>query len=206
MTHWLDEAANTPYGLGALPYGVFQTDATGPRVGVRIGDQVLDLAPVAEEFTPWLTRLFDAPSLNPLMAAGSSVWTQVRQLATEWLSSSAQAPIIERHLLSLGNVRLTMPFVPADYVDFYSSRHHAENLGALFRPGQPALTPNWLHLPIGYHGRAGSLVVSGTDVVRPWGQVKPPGAEAPTFTPSQKLDIEAEVGFVIGTGSTLGRP
>jgi fumarylacetoacetase len=113
---------------------------------------------------------------------------------------------VEPLLFAVGDVRLELPFAVADYVDFYSSEEHATNLGRLFRPGSPPLLPNWKHLPIGYHGRAGTVVVSGTDIVRPCGQRKPPDAGAPIFGPSQRLDIEAEVGFVVGAPSTLGRP
>ncbi len=205
---WRDEADDTPFGVEALPYGVFTSGTEGPRVGVRLGELVLDLAPVASALAPGLTGLVAAPVLNPLMAAGPAVWTELRDRVTQWLSawSPAWSPVVERHLLRIGDVGLVLPFQPGDYVDFYSSRHHAENLGALFRPGQPPLTPNWLHQPIGYHGRAGSLVVSGTDVVRPHGQIRPPGADTPVFSASRRLDIEAEVGFVVGVPSRLGEP
>jgi len=203
---WLEEADETAYGLAALPYGVFRSGRSTPRVGVRIADRVLDLTPVARQLAPDLAELLAAPSLNPLMAAGAATWAEARKHIVDWLSSSPHAGVVEPHLLHLDEVTMVMPFEPADYVDFYSSRHHAENLGALFRPGQPDLTPNWLHLPIGYHGRSGSLVVSGTDVVRPHGQIRLPDSELPVFSPSRRLDIEAEVGFVVGVPSELGQP
>jgi fumarylacetoacetase len=201
---WRDEADGTPFGIDGLPYGVFRAGAEAPRVGVRIGERVLDLAPVADEHAPDLVRLLEAPVLNPLMAAGPVVWADVRSRVVDWLSG--WSPVVERHLHRIDEVTLALPFEPGDYVDFYSSRHHAENLGALFRPGQPPLTPNWLHLPIGYHGRSGSLVVSGTDVVRPHGQIRLPDSDGPVFSASRRLDIEAEVGFVVGAPSRLGRP
>jgi fumarylacetoacetase len=201
---WHEEAEGTPFGIESLPYGVFRAGMEGPRVGVRIGERVLDLAPLAGEQAPALVRILQAPTLNPLMAAGPAVWAEVRARVVDWLSSWSRG--VEQHLHRVDEVTLELPFQPADYVDFYSSRHHAENLGTLFRPGQPPLTPNWLHLPIGYHGRSGSLVVSGTDVVRPRGQIRVPGSDGPVVSVSRKLDIEAEVGFVVGVPSRLGRP
>jgi fumarylacetoacetase len=200
---WLDLPAGTLFGLGNLPYGVFST-ADQPehrRIGVAVGDLVLD-AGAAARAAGAPSDLLDAASLNPLMAAGRTTWTAVRAALTTWLADAAHRSAVEPHLIPVADVRLHLPLEPADYVDFYASEQHATNLGAMFRPGSPALTPNWKHLPIGYHGRAGSLVVSGTHVVRPSGQRR---AEAgPTFGPSLRLDIEAEVGFVVGTPSTLG--
>ena len=130
----------------------------------------------------------------------------MRQRITDWLTDDAHRAEVEPHLLPRGDVTLHLPFEVADYVDFYSSRHHAENLGRMFRPDSPPLTPNWTHLPIGYHGRSGTVAVSGTPVVRPSGQRKAPTDDAPTFGPSRRLDIEAEVGFVVGVPSVLGEP
>jgi fumarylacetoacetase len=202
---WVPVAHGNPWGVQTLPYGVGAVPG-GPRIVVRIGDLALDAAAVARALAPDLVPLLDAPELNPLLAAGPDTWQRVRATLTTWLTGEELRTEVEPHLIPLAGLDLRLPFRVADYVDFYSSRHHAENLGALFRPGQPALTPNWLHLPIGYHGRAGTVVVSGTDVVRPSGQTKAPDAAAPVFGPSRRLDIEAEVGFVVGVPSQLGMP
>lgn len=202
---WAPVADESPWGVQTLPYGVADLPG-GPRVVVRIGEQVLDVAAVARTLAPDLARLFDAPVLNPLMAAGPATWQRARAGITTWLTDEGHREQVEPHLVPLSGLSLRLPFEVADYVDFYSSRHHAENLGALFRPGQPALTANWLHQPIGYHGRAGTVVVTGTDVIRPRGQAKATASAVPTFGPSRRLDIEAEVGFVVGVPSALGRP
>jgi fumarylacetoacetase len=203
---WMDLPEDTPYGLSNLPYGVFTTpaDPGRPRIGVRIGEDVLDLGAVARAVAE-PSPLLDAPTLNPLMAAGRPTWTRVRSSLITWLTDNAHAEAVSPHLHPLTDVTLHLPFEPADYVDFYASEHHAANLGALFRPGSPPLLPNWKHLPVGYHGRAGSLVVSGTPVIRPTGQYKEPDKQVPTFGPSRKLDIEAEVGFVVGTPTEYGQ-
>jgi fumarylacetoacetase len=203
---WLDLPADTPFGLANLPYGVFSHPQGGRRIGVAIGDQVLDLSAVAEQAEVAHAALFGVPVLNPLLAAGPTVWRELRERITEWLTDPAHADIVRPHLLSTAGLALHLPFEVADYVDFYSSLHHAENLGRMFRPDSEPLTPNWRYLPIGYHGRAGTVVVSGTEIVRPSGQRKPPDQPAPTFGRTRRLDIEAEVGFVVGVPSTLGRP
>jgi fumarylacetoacetase len=204
---WIEESEASGFGIEALPYGVFSVGGGTPRLGVRIGDRVLDLAPVAEAVgADAYVGLFNRASLNPFMAQGPTVCTEARGRIVEWLTVAAHERVVAEHLHDLADASLQLPFRVADYVDFYSSRHHAENLGAILRPGQPALTPNWLHLPIGYHGRAGTVVVSGTPVVRPRGQRRPDPDAPPVFGPTAKLDIEAEVGFVVGTPSALGRP
>jgi fumarylacetoacetase len=140
------------------------------------------------------------------MALGPPAWRELRGRITRWLADDADRAFVERHLVPLGDVALHLPFEVADYVDFYSSEQHAENVGRIFRPGSPPLTPNWKHLPIGYHGRAGTVVVSGTPVLRPHGQRKAPEDDVPTFGPSLRLDFEAELGFVVGVPSALGHP
>ncbi|WP_346618877.1 fumarylacetoacetase [Blastococcus montanus] len=200
MTGWLDLPADTGFGLGNLPYGVFSTAGTRPRTGVAIGGSVLDLHGVTGD------DAHATGSLNAFMARGPEAWGALRSDLTEWLTDAAHRERVEPHLVPQGEVTMHLPVEVADYVDFYSSRHHAENLGRMFRPDSAALTPNWKHLPIGYHGRSGTVRVSGTPVVRPSGQRKAPTDDAPTFGPSQRLDIEAEVGFVVGTPSDLGRP
>jgi fumarylacetoacetase len=185
------------YGLGNLPYGVFRAGNGPARVGVRAGDSVVDLAAALRD------EVFDAPALNPFLAQGPVRWAAVRAQLTA-LISAGEVPPAAVH--PVGEVNLQLPFDVADYVDFYASEHHAANLGRLLRPGAEPLLPNWKHLPVGYHGRAGTVVASGTDIVRPNGQRKGPGDPAPLFGPSQRLDIEAELGFVIGAGSPLGTP
>ncbi|MFJ4187089.1 fumarylacetoacetase [Kitasatospora sp. NPDC089509] len=204
---WLTSAQDSPFGVHNLPYGVF-TAADRPgrrRIGVRVGAFVLD-AGAAARAAGAPSELLDADSLNPLMAAGRSVWTRVRADLTRWLTDESFREALSPALLPADEVELHLPFEVADYVDFYASEHHATNLGRIFRPGSEPLTPNWKHLPIGYHGRAGTVVVSGTPVVRPHGQRKAPADAVPSFGPSRRLDIEAEVGFVVGTPSELGRP
>jgi len=184
-----------------LPYGVFSAgarDPTTPRVGVRIGDSVLDLVPVLSE------QVFAEPSLNAFMAQGRVRWRDVRARVTELLTDERHRASVEAALHPLSAVRLHRPFEVGDYVDFYASENHATNVGRLFRPGGEALMPNWKYLPVGYHGRSGTVVLSGTPVTRPRGQL--PAESAPTFGPSQRLDFEAEVGFVVGVGSSPGSP
>jgi fumarylacetoacetase len=203
---WLDLPEETGFGLANLPYGVFSRAGAASRVGVAIGDAVLDLAPVAGRLAESLTPLLDRPALNPLLAAGPAVWDELRGRLTEWLTTNAHADLVRQHLVPLSEVELRLPFEVGDYVDFYASEHHATNLGRMFRPGSEPLTPNWKHLPIGYHGRSGTVVASGTPIRRPHGQRRAPDEAAPTFGPSRRLDIEAEVGFVIGVPSRLGQP
>ncbi|KNB50047.1 fumarylacetoacetase [Streptomyces caatingaensis] len=194
-----------PFGPDTLPYGVFTPrDAPEhPRIGVRLGASVLDVATAARDHGSAYADLLDQPVLNPLMAAGRPVWEAVRAEIRDRLD---QGVLPGAYARSLDAVTLHLPFEVADYVDFYASEHHATNVGRIFRPDGEPLTPNWKHLPIGYHGRAGTVVVSGTDVVRPRGQRKAPSDPAPSFGPSQRLDIEAEVGFVVGTPSAVGTP
>jgi fumarylacetoacetase len=194
----MDIPQGSLFGLDNLPYGVFCPAGGGaPRAGVRAGDSVVDLAMLLGD------DVFAAPSLNPFLAQGPRRWGEVRARVQRLLGAGA-VPAGAVH--DVARVRLLLPFEVADYVDFYASEHHAANLGRLLRPGSPPLMPNWKHLPAGYHGRAGTVVVSGTPVVRPRGQRKGPGDPAPVFGPSTRLDIEAELGFVVGAGSPPGRP
>jgi len=206
-TSWLDLPTNHPFGLATLPYGVFSTDDPDlRRVGVRIGDLVLDAGVAAEcvgmeSGITWLQ-----PSLNNFLALGPPAWHAARAWLAEALSNPALRDGIEPHLIPIAEVTLHLPIEVADYVDFYANEHHATNIGKIFRPDAEALTPNWKHLPIGYHGRSGTVVVSGTDMVRPMGQRKSPTDAAPSYGPSLKLDIEAELGFVVGCSTELGHP
>jgi fumarylacetoacetase len=186
-----------------LPYGVFSPRGEAARVGVAVDDRILDLADLAT--TGLLAAdpaLFSADRLNPFMSAGPDTWRATRARIAELVTDEPD----RLDLIPTAEARLHLPFAVADYVDFYSSRAHAENLGRLFRPDVEPLTPNWLHLPIGYHGRAGTVVVSGTPIRRPSGQVKRPDADAPSFRASARLDIELELGVVVGTPSRLGKP
>jgi fumarylacetoacetase len=196
---WVDVPQGSGFGIENLPYGAFSV-ASGepPRIGVAIGDYVLDLARALDD------PVFAEPVLNRFLAQGRPRWQAVRAEITQLLTQDRYRPAVEPHLIPTSSVTLHLPFEVADYVDFYASEEHASNLGKIFRPGQAALMPNWKHLPVGYHGRAGTVVVSGTPVVRPSGQRKPPSEPAPTFGPSRRLDIEAELGFVVGAPSRLG--
>ncbi|RST15373.1 fumarylacetoacetase [Streptomyces sp. WAC05374] len=204
----LDLTEGDPFGPHNLPYGVFTTaDEPGRRrLGVRIGDHVLDAGAAAHALGSPYAALLARPSLNPLLAAGRTAWRDVRRALTAWVTVPAHRSAIEPLLHPLAAVTLHLPYEVADYVDFYASEHHATNVGRIFRPDGEPLTPNWKHLPIGYHGRSGTVVVSGTDITRPSGQRKAPADATPTFGPSVKLDIEAEVGFLVGTPSDLGHP
>ncbi|HEY0933772.1 MAG TPA: fumarylacetoacetase [Trebonia sp.] len=193
----VDIPGDSLFGLGNLPYGVFAAGGEPARAGVRAGDNVIGLAAALRD------EVFDAPTLNPFLAQGPARWAEVRRQVTE-LVTAGHLPAGAVH--PVREVELRLPFEVADYVDFYASEHHAANLGRLFRPHAEPLTPNWKHLPVGYHGRAGTIVVSGTDVIRPTGQRKGPEDPDPVFGPSTRLDIEAELGFVIGAGSPLGTP
>jgi len=201
---WVTGAAGTPYGLHNLPYGVFRRPGHERRIGVRIGDFVLDLHGAEAAGLILAGGALRRGVLNDFLALGRPQWTAVRHRIVELLSGAEHRAAVEPLLVPLGEVELLLPFEVGDYVDFYSSEHHAANVGQIFRPGQPPLLPNWRHLPIGYHGRAGTVVVSGTPVVRPCGQRSTP--DGPVFGPSVRLDIEAEVGFVVGVPSQLGRP
>ncbi|EDY50657.1 Fumarylacetoacetase [Streptomyces clavuligerus] len=204
----LDLAGDDPFGPHNLPYGVFTTaDEPGRRkVGVRIGNHVLDAGAAAAALGSPYAALLGGPGLDPLLAAGRTAWHDVRRALTAWVTVPAHRATVEPLLIPLPAVTMRLPYTVADYVDFYASEHHAANVGQIFRPGGEPLTPNWKHLPIGYHGRSGTVVVSGTDVVRPSGQRKAPADPAPVFGPSVKLDIEAEVGFVVGVPSAQGHP
>ncbi len=196
---WVDLPDDTDFPLENLPYGVF---GDPPRVGVAIGDQVLDLSRLDT-----LGRDdFATGSLNAFMARGRAAWDATRTRLIDLLTDEAHRPAVEPHLTPLSQVELRMPVEVADYVDFYSSEHHAYNVGRMFRPDSAPLTPNWRHLPIGYHGRAGTVVVSGTPIQRPYGQRRLERDQPPSYGPCQRLDIEAEVGFVVGVGSPLGTP
>jgi fumarylacetoacetase len=178
---------------GAVGFGVFSDDGGPMRVGFRVGNGVLDLA------THRLGDVFETPSLNAFLSLGRSAWEDVLGRVSELVERGAD-------IIPLEDTTAHLPFEVGDYVDFYSSLEHATNLGRLFRPDSDPLLPNWRWLPVGYHGRAGTVVVTGTPVVRPSGQSKAPDEPEPRFGPSRRLDFELELGFVVGVGSQLGEP
>ena len=193
MTAWVRDPAfakDQPFGPQTLPYGVVDA-GDGPRVAVRVGDHALDLTSVD---LGDLAPLVAGPSLDRLLAATRVEWSALRaRLVSLVTQSAAPAGAV---LVPLADVRMSLPFTVGDYVDFYCSRYHAENVGRIMRPDTEPLLPNWTHLPVGYHGRSGTVVVSGTDVERPHGQRR--GSPLPQFGPTGRLDVEAEVGFVCG--------
>jgi fumarylacetoacetase len=203
---WIDMPANSPFGPANLPLGVFRHGDEDPRVGAAIGDQVIDLAPLASAQMLDGAQLFAEPTLNAFLALGRPAWRATRNWLLELVRNENDRDTVEPHLIPQSAVTMQLPFDVGDYVDFYASEQHATNLGRLFRPDSEPLLPNWKHLPVGYHGRSGTIVASGTDIVRPSGQRKAPDAAAPTYGPSQRLDIEVELGYVVGTPSTLGKP
>jgi fumarylacetoacetase len=203
---WVEGAAGSAFDVDNLPYGVFSHDDEPPRVGVRIGDHVVDLAPVAAGEMLEVAHVFEAPTLNPLMNLGRPTWESVRAWITALLTDPSRRDLVEPLLVPVSRATMHLPATIPDYVDFYCSLHHARNVGRLFRPDAEPLPPNWRHLPVGYHGRSGTVVVSGTPVRRPWGQRKPPGMDLPEHSPSRRLDVEAELGFLVGSPSRFGEP
>ncbi|MCU1373553.1 MAG: fahA [Actinomycetia bacterium] len=178
----------TGFSAATLPFGI-----AGGRVVTRLGDAVLAVGDVVAD------PVFESPSLNAFMAQGPDAWQEVRQALTATAASPGTLPTTP-----IGDVELSLPVEIGDYVDFYSSLQHATNLGHLFRPDGEPLLPNWRHLPVGYHGRSGTIAVSGTPVLRPTGLV--PSGEGVVRQPSARLDIELEVGFVVGVGNERGHP
>jgi len=207
MRSWV-ETANEPgaqFPLNNLPYGVFSVDGGHRTLGVAIGDQIVDLqAASAAGLTPpeatCGTAPFQQTSWNAFMALGAPVWAVLRDWLQAELAEGAE-PRLAPFLLAQADAVMHLPIEIAEYTDFYASRHHATNVGTMFRGADNALPPNWLHIPIGYNGRASSVVVSGTDVRRPWGQVKAPEEALPRFAPSARFDIELEIGAIVGTPS-----
>jgi fumarylacetoacetase len=214
MKSWV-ETANLPdadFPLENLPYGVFRHESKS-RIGVAIGDEVLDLHGCATlglfgSLAPATVSACTAESLNSLMELGPQSWSALRRRLLELLDEGAQPELqeqIQPLLIPIHAVQMQLPAQIGDYTDFYASIHHATRVGKLFRPDNPLL-PNYKYVPIGYHGRASSIVVSGTKIQRPRGQTKPPTAEAPVFGPSRSLDYELEVGIFVGKGNELGHP
>ncbi len=217
LRSFIDVDPDSPFPIQNLPFGVFKRKAgRTARVGVAIGTFVLDLGVLEDRKLfggEYLAgrRPFSQPSLNPFMALGRPAWREARRTVQTLLRHDTPTlrddeVLREQALVPCDEVEMLMPARIGDYTDFYSSRQHATNVGAMFRDPDNALLPNWLHLPVGYHGRASSVVVSGTDVVRPRGQTKPNDDEPPVFGPSRLLDFELELGFFVGTGTDLGQP
>ncbi|WP_193187029.1 fumarylacetoacetase [Nisaea sediminum] len=213
MRSWLPSAnaADTDFPVQNLPYGVFSHGSDAPRCGVAIGDRVLDLAALeADGLLPTgADPVFAASELNPFMERGPGVWAEVRARLTDLLREGGDGAVRQkegRYLRPLSAVTLYLPFRVSEYTDFYAGKQHAFNVGTMFRGPENALPPNWLHIPIGYNGRASSVVVSGTDFHRPEGQLKRSDQGEPEFGPSRRLDIELEMGAVVGTGSRFGQP
>ncbi|MBD2720951.1 fumarylacetoacetase [Hymenobacter armeniacus] len=217
LRSWIDIAPGSDFPIQNLPFGVFETEERGTRLAVAIGRYVLDLYAASQYgFFEDLTELGDAQpkvfrrrSLNGFLKLGRPAWRAVRQRVSELLRHDE--PRLRDHeeavracLLRQSEVRMLRPVKPNNYTDFYSSIEHATNVGTMFRDPANALLPNWRHLPIGYHGRTSSIVVSGTNIRRPNGQRKAPDEAAPTFGPSRQLDFELEMAFVVGTGTELG--
>ncbi|MFP4327605.1 MAG: fumarylacetoacetase [Paracoccaceae bacterium] len=206
MKSWVDSAngAGHPFPLNNLPYGVFSTDMLDPRCGVAIGDMILDMRRAEEAGLVDLGEgpVFDVPFWNELMEQGPEAWAALRERLVQLLQEGAsERDAVEPLLVPQQGAEMHMPFLVAEYTDFYAGKHHATNVGTMFRGAENALPPNWLHLPIGYNGRASSVVVSDTPVRRPWGQLKGPNDAAPRFAPCARFDLELELGAIVGMAS-----
>jgi fumarylacetoacetase len=217
LRSFIDVPPNSHFPIHNLPYGVFRPSAGHtPRIGVAIGDAVLDLSVLADRGLLSGRSLGNGtalrePNLNAFMALGSEAWREARNRVTRLLKADEptlrdNAGLRKAAFFPRSKVEMLLPSAIGDYTDFYSSREHATNVGVMFRGPDSALQPNWLHLPVGYHGRASSVVVSGTSVRRPMGQTKADDADHPTYGPSRLMDFELEMGFFIGPGNLLGEP
>ncbi len=212
LRSFIEVEPTSDFPIQNLPYGVFSAkDGLAPRVGVAIGDYVLDLWRLVQDCRIDVVEpgVFAAPTLNPFMALGPKVWSRTRARISELLRHDSPElrdndELRRRALVPIADVKLHMPIAVSGYTDFYSSKEHATNVGTMFRGKDSALQPNWLHMPIGYNGRASTVVVSGTKVRRPRGQLKPPSADLPSFGPCKRLDFELEMGVVVGQSSAMG--
>ena len=214
---WVPGADGSGFGIEHLPFGVIRVASGSPQPAVRIGDRALPLSPVAAAGLldsvsgdpAVLSGALEAPTLNPLLELGSETWTRLRARLTELLAAGntelTDGGVADRALVGLAEAEELLPIEVGDFVDFYSSHHHASNVGRLVRPEGEPLFPNWRHLPVGYHGRAASVVVSGTPVRRPTGQTAPEVPDGPPgYGPERLLDFELEFGFVTGPGPPAG--
>lgn len=217
MKSFIEVKPDSHFPIQNLPYGVFKLKVgSDPVCGTAIGDYVVDLSVLEEKGYFKKTNLgnkkvFDKPALNAFMSSGRETWKQVRTILQTALSDDN--PMLRDDndlrkiaLIPMKDVVMCLPAQIGDYTDFYSSKEHATNVGIMFRGKENALMPNWLHIPIGYHGRSSSIVTSGTDIVRPKGQTKADDADSPVFGPTKLLDFELEMGFFIGPGNSLGEP
>lgn len=207
---WVSSAnsATCFFPLNNLPYGVFSVGDQDPRCGVAIGDMILDMAAVQARGLVDLGApdLFDLPFWNDVMELGPQAWAKLRARLTQMLGEGAQEQgELEPCLVAMADAELHMPIAVSEFTDFYAGRHHATNVGTMFRGAENALPPNWLHIPIGYNGRASTVVVSGTDIIRPNGQTKAPDADRPSFGPCTRLDIELEMGAIVGGNTEMGQ-
>src|SRR6266487_3917571 len=216
LRSFIEVGADSHFPIQNLPFGVFQPKDGKSRVGVAIGGLVFDLS-ILEEFGHFRSpefqcrRVFSEDSLNAFLGLGRPAWRKAREIIQNLLS--AETPIIrddarlrEKVFHAQKDLVMKLPARIGNYTDFYSSYHHAHNVGTMLRGPENALMPNWKWLPVAYHGRASSVVISGTDVWRPHGQIKPPDASAPVFSPTKSLDYELEMAFLIGPGNSLGQP
>jgi len=214
LTSWLSVSQDSDFPIQNLPFGVFSTSSLPAVCGTRVGDFAVDLDALQRlgylEGLGLPDGLFAQDNLNAFIACGKETWSAVRLRLSQILRSESSFPLEknrehqEQCVHQQGAVRMHLPAKIGDYTDFYASREHATNVGKMFRDPENALLPNWLHLPVGYHGRASTLVVSGTDIYRPNGQRKGPNDPAPVFGPSVKMDFELEVGFLTGQGPQMG--
>jgi fumarylacetoacetase len=213
LKSWVAVPENSDFSIQNLPFGIFKTTNLTPRVGVRIGDSVLDLKTLFVlgylENLPFELSDFDCEYLNPMMKKGKLAVRQLRNRISKLLD--AQFPDLQKNqhhadqvLIDANSVEMCMPVQIGDYTDFYSSKEHATNVGIMFRDPANALLPNWLWIPVGYHGRASSVILSGQDIHRPKGQIKPNDNEDPIFAPSRQVDFELEIGFITFDGKPLG--
>ncbi|MBN2746254.1 MAG: fumarylacetoacetase [Bacteroidales bacterium] len=208
---WIPVAVDSDFPIQNIPFGVFKTQRSEPRCCTRIGDTIIDLAALAEngyfDDIEMDSSVFYSSTLNDFMSCGKSVTSKVReQIALLFNSQNPEFPNQQKSeiLYPADEVLMLMPITVGDYTDFYSSIEHATNVGKMFRDPENALLPNWKHLPVGYHGRSSSIVVSGTDIHRPKGQILPAGVENPIFSPSRLMDFELEMAFITNRSTELG--
>ncbi len=213
LRSFIEVSPSSDFPIQNLPYGAFSTTAyPAPRVGVAIGDFILDLAVLENEGLIEVSPaygVFAQASLNAFMALGPKIWSKTRAGISELLRHDNphlrdNKELRSRALIPMRDAKLHLPIAVSGYTDFYSSKEHATNVGVMFRGKDNALQPNWLYMPIGYNGRASTVVVSGTEVKRPRGQLKPPNFEVPSFAPCKRLDFELEMGVVVGQPSAMG--
>ena len=215
LRSWVEVDENSDFPIQNIPFGIYRPKGGGDlHVATAIGDYVLDLAHLDDAglFNGTEvegTEVFHEPTLNALMSMGRKAWKEARLVISRLLRQDADDlrdnnDLKKMALIPMNEVEMQLPVDIGDYTDFYSSKEHATNVGKMFRPNGEPLLPNWLHLPVAYHGRASSVVLSGTDIVRPKGQTKTPDASAPSFGNSERLDFELEMGVFIGTGNNLG--